>query len=196
MKPRVLLADDDKIVAEGLARLLEPEFELVGIVEDGRQLLEAAEALNPEVVAADISMPRLNGIDAARQLKKAKPRLRIVFLTQHSDVVYAARALDAGASGYVLKHAAPEELVAAVRKALLGRTYVTPLIDEEALRAYRQHGQRRGALGQGGGGGARHLPPHRGVPQVPPHGRAGSANDGGAHPVRRPPRHRVGVITV
>jgi DNA-binding NarL/FixJ family response regulator len=143
MKPKVLLADDHKIVAEGLARLLEPQFELVGVVEDGRQLLEAAEALNPEVVVADISMPQLNGIEAARQLKKAKPRLKIVFLTQHSDVAYAARALDAGASGYVLKHAAPDELVAAVRKALLGRTYVTPLIDEEALRAYRQHGQRR-----------------------------------------------------
>ena len=143
MKPRILLADDHEIVARGLARLLETEYELVGIVGDGRQLLEAAEDLEPDVVVVDISMPRLNGIEAARRLKKAQPKLKIVFLTQHSDVAYAARALDAGASGYVLKSSAPSELLTAIRKALLDRTYVTPLIDEEALRSHRRQARHR-----------------------------------------------------
>jgi DNA-binding NarL/FixJ family response regulator len=143
VKPRVLLADDHEIVARGLARLLETEYELAGIAGDGRQLLEAAQELKPDVVVADISMPQLNGIEAARRLKKMYPKLKVVFLTQHSDVAYAARALDAGASGYVLKSAAPSELLTAVRKALLGRTYVTPLIDEEALRTHREHARHR-----------------------------------------------------
>ena len=106
-RPRVLLADDHKIVAEGLRSLLEPEFEVVGTVEDGRALVAAAQKLNPDVIVADISMPLLNGIEAARQLKKGTSQAKIVFLTMHPDVMYATRALEAGASAYVLKHAAP-----------------------------------------------------------------------------------------
>ncbi len=130
-RPRVLLADDHKIVTEGLKGLLEPEFELVGIVEDGRALLAAAEKLRPDVVVADISMPLLNGIDSVRQIKKAHGEIKVVFLTMHPDVTYAVSAFEAGASGYVLKHSAPTELVTAIRSALNGKTYVTPLLADE-----------------------------------------------------------------
>ena len=130
-RPRVLLADDHKIVTEGLKGLLEPEFELVGTVEDGRALLAAAEKLRPDVIVADISMPLLNGIDSVRQIKKAHGEIKVVFLTMHPDVTYAVSAFEAGASGYVLKHSAPTELVTAIRSALNGKTYVTPLLADE-----------------------------------------------------------------
>ncbi len=135
-RPRVLLADDHKIVAEGIRSLLEPEFELVGIVEDGRALVAAAQKLNPDVIVADISMPLLNGIEAARQLKKGSSRAKIVFLTMHPDVMYATRALEAGASAYVLKLAAPSELITAIREALKGRIYLTPLIAKDVLESF------------------------------------------------------------
>ena len=130
-RPRVLLADDHKIVTEGLKGLLEPEFELVGTVEDGRALLAAAEKLRPDVIVADISMPLLNGIDSVRQIKKAHGEIKVVFLTMHPDVTYAVSAFEAGASGYVLKHSAPTELVTAIRSALNGKTFVTPLLADE-----------------------------------------------------------------
>lgn len=125
---RILLADDHKIVAEGLRSILETEFELLGIVEDGRTLLEHARRLQPDVVVADISMPLLNGIDAVEQLKKSDPAIKVIILTMHPDVVYATRALAAGASGYVLKHSAASELIDAVKAALNGKVYITPII--------------------------------------------------------------------
>lgn len=137
-RPRVLLADDHQIMAEGLRSLLEPEFELVGIVTDGREAVAAVEALRPDVVVLDITMPSLNGIEAARQLRAAGSLARVVFLTMHRDAAYAARALDAGAAGFVLKHAAAAELVTAIRQALQGRTYVTPLIAADLLQTYRE----------------------------------------------------------
>ena len=136
-KPRLLLADDHRIVAEGLRSLLEPEFEIVGIVEDGRAMVEADRQLKPDVIVADISMPRLNGIDALRQLKEHRSEAKVVLLTMQSDVAYATRAFDEGASGYVLKHSASSELVTAVREALKGRTFVTPMIASELMQAYR-----------------------------------------------------------
>jgi DNA-binding NarL/FixJ family response regulator len=136
-RPRVLLADDHQIMTEGLRRLLEPEFELVGIVADGQAALAATLALRPDVVVLDITMPSLNGIDAARQLQAAGSPVKVVFLTMHCDAAYAARALDAGAVGFVLKHDAASELVTAIRQALQGRTYVTPLIAADLLQAYR-----------------------------------------------------------
>ncbi len=139
-KPRVLLADDHRILAEGVRGLLEPEFELVGIVSDGRELVEAATRLRPDVVVADISMPSLNGIDAFVQFRQAEVPCRVVFLTMQRDVSYARRAMEAGASGYVLKHSAHDELITAIREALRGRTYVTPLIAGELLRSYREDG--------------------------------------------------------
>ncbi len=141
MRPRVLLADDHKIVSEGLRSLLEPDYELVGTVEDGRALVAAAEKLSPDVIVADISMPLLNGIEAARQLKKANSRAKIVFLTMHPDVTYATRAFEAGASGYVLKHSAASELLTAIREALKGRLYVTPMIAKDVLQFFMDRPQ-------------------------------------------------------
>lgn len=106
-RPRVLLADDHRLVAEGLKSLLATEFEVVGMVEDGRALIEAARKLQPDVIVADITMPQLNGIDALASLRKDSPGIKVVFLTMHQDVAYARRALEAGASGYLLKHSAP-----------------------------------------------------------------------------------------
>jgi DNA-binding NarL/FixJ family response regulator len=126
---RVLLADDHRLVAEGLKSLLEPEFELVGIVEDGRALVEQAALLKPDVAVVDITMPRLNGLEALPLLKKADPNLKVVVITMHREAAYARRALAAGASGFVLKHSAPTELVEAIRAAVEGRVFVTPKID-------------------------------------------------------------------
>lgn len=136
-RARVLVADDHRIVAEGLRSLLEPEFELVDIVEDGRALVARAKQLCPDCIVADITMPLLNGIEAALQLKKADVPAKIVFLTMHQDVTYALKAFELGVSGFVLKHSAPSELVTAIREALAGRTYVTPLIAGELMQAYR-----------------------------------------------------------
>ena len=134
-RPRILLADDHRIVAEGLKGLLEAEFELVGIVEDGRALLEAADRLLPDAIVTDLTMPNLNGIEALAKLREKQPRIRVVVLTMHRDVAYARRALALGAAGYVLKHDAPGELVRAIRMALAGRTYVTPELESELLLA-------------------------------------------------------------
>lgn len=132
-RPRILLADDHRIVAEALKSLLEQEFELVAVVEDGRQLVETARRLRPDVIVADITMPHLNGIDALVQLRKDNPAVRVVFLTMHKDAAYARRALDAGARGYVLKHSAQAELFLAVRAALDGKTFVTPTLAVEVF---------------------------------------------------------------
>jgi len=136
-KVRVLLADDHRMVVEGLKRLLESEFALAGVVENGRALLAAARELLPDVIVSDITMPELNGIEALEELKKINPDVRLVFLTMHDNIAYARRALDAGAMGYVLKHAAPEELIMAVRAASAGQTFVSPAIAGELMKAMR-----------------------------------------------------------
>ena len=132
---RVLLADDHRIVAEGLKGLLAAECELVGMVEDGRALVEASRRLRPDVIVADITMPILNGIEAMEEIRLFDPDVRVVFLTMHREVAYARRALEAGASGYVLKHAAPEELVMAVRAAAQGSTFISPSLAGELMRS-------------------------------------------------------------
>lgn len=132
---RVLLADDHRLVAEALQKLLEPEFELIGIVADGFALLDVAAEKKPDVIVTDISMPGLNGIEALEELKKKNPDVHVVCLTMHRELAYARRALDAGALGYVLKHSAPEELVMAVRAAAEGRTFITPAIAGEVLQS-------------------------------------------------------------
>jgi DNA-binding NarL/FixJ family response regulator len=128
-----LLADDHRMFAEGIKGILAPEFELLDVVEDGQALLEAAERLEPDVVVADITMPRLNGIDATARLKQLDDGIRVVLLTMHPDVAFVRRAFDAGASAYVLKHSAPDELIAAIRAALAGRTFVTPTLAGDLL---------------------------------------------------------------
>ena len=137
-RPRVLLADDHLLVAEALKSLLADEFDLVGVVQDGRALLEAAAKLRPDVIVADITMPHLNGIDALVQLRQIGDRVPVVFLTMHRDAAFARRALEAGASGYVLKHSASAELVAAIEAALAGKTYLTPQLAGEVLEAMKQ----------------------------------------------------------
>lgn len=133
-RPRVLLADDHRTVAEGIKRLLEEEFELVGVVEDGLQLVAAAQRLRPDVIVADITMPQLNGIDALAQLKRHDREIRVVFLTMHNDAAYARRALEAGARGYVLKHSAHTELLLAVRAVLDGKTFISPTLAGDLIR--------------------------------------------------------------
>jgi DNA-binding NarL/FixJ family response regulator len=134
----VLLADDHRVVAEGLRGLLEPYFEVVGIVPDGRELLAAAKTLDPDVVVLDISMPSLNGIEAAAQMRSAGSRAKVIFLTMHSEVSYAARCLEAGASAFVLKHAAASELITAIQEALKGGTYITPQIARDLVASFRR----------------------------------------------------------
>ena len=132
-RPRVLLADDHRMMAEGLKALLPDEFELVGIVEDGRAMIEAAERLRPDVIVADVAMPNLNGFEALTRLRKSHPNIKVVFLTMHQNAAYARRALDAGASGFVVKHSAPEELVLAIHAALKGKTFITPSLTKQVV---------------------------------------------------------------
>jgi DNA-binding NarL/FixJ family response regulator len=137
-RARVLLADDHKIVLEGLRIMLQTDFELLGMVTDGRALVTAALDLRPDVIVVDISMPLLNGIEAVRQIKKVDPNVKVVFLTMQPDVTYGIRAFEAGASGYVLKHSASSELITAIKEAVKGKTYVTPLIAGELMQAYQE----------------------------------------------------------
>jgi len=137
-RPRILIADDHQILAEGVRGLLEPEFEVVGVVADGRELLTAAKKLKPDVIVADVTMPSLNGIEAAAQLRDAGITAKVVILTMHRDVTYARRAIEAGASGFVLKHSVSSELVTAIREALRGQTYITPMIAGELVQSYRK----------------------------------------------------------
>jgi len=141
-KPRVLLADDHRIFTEALKVLLADEFELAGVVEDGHAMVKAARALRPDVIVADISMPLLNGLDALDELKKHDPQVRVVLLTMHRNVAYARRALELGASGFVLKHSASAELVMAVRAALQGRTFISPDLAADLMRTAKPGPQR------------------------------------------------------
>jgi DNA-binding NarL/FixJ family response regulator len=136
-KTTVILADDHKIILEGLKNLLEDEFDILAQVQDGRELLESVKKLRPDVVVVDISMPLLNGIDAVRQLKSTYSDLKVVFLTMHNDAMYAKEAFDVGASGFVLKHSAPSELITAIHEALKGNTYLSPTITEELMHLYK-----------------------------------------------------------
>lgn len=131
-KTRILLADDHGIVIEGLRRILDrAEFEIVGTVSNGHELLKAASNLQPDVIVVDVAMPRLNGIEAARQLRAINARSKLVFLTMHSEPIYAREALAAGGLGYVLKSSAGDELLDAIRYALKGRVYVTKSIAKQ-----------------------------------------------------------------
>ena len=127
-RPRVLLADDHQIVAQGLKSMLSAEFDLAGVVTDGASMVAAARELRPDVIVADVSMPAMNGLDALEAIRQEGMSMPIVFLTMHNQPGYARRALRAGASGYVLKLSAPEELVQAIRVALAGGTFVSPAI--------------------------------------------------------------------
>ncbi len=127
-RTRILLADDHTLLLEAFQRLLADEYDVVGTVSDGRALVEETARLRPDVVLVDVSMPLLNGIDAARQLKAIAPETRIIFLTMNEDPDLAAEAFRAGASGYLIKRSAASELMTAIQEVLRSRSYVTPLI--------------------------------------------------------------------
>jgi len=127
-RTRILLADDHPMVLEGVAKILEDEFEIVGKVEDGRALVAAAQQLNPDVIVTDMTMPLLHGLEASRQLRQLAIASKVIFLTMHADVAYAKEAFEAGASGYLLKRSAASELVNAIHTVIQGKTYLTPLL--------------------------------------------------------------------
>ena len=127
-RPRLVLADDHSLLCEGLRGLLEPDNEVVGIVHDGRDVVETVERLDPDLVMLDISLPGKDGLTLARELRAARPAQRVMILTMHADRLYADEALRAGARAFVLKLASGSELRFAVSEVLAGRTYITPLL--------------------------------------------------------------------
>ena len=146
MRRRVLLADDHTLLLEAFKKLLEPDYTVVGAVSDGRALLAAAAQLKPDVIVLDIAMPLLNGLDAARQIKKTMPAIKLIFLTMNEDPNVASEAFRAGASGYLLKTSAASELSKAIEEALCGRSYVTPVITQGMVESFiRQPGDDRDA---------------------------------------------------
>lgn len=128
IRARILLADDHLLTLEGIRAILEPHHEIIGAVADGRAAVDAAIRLRPDLVVLDITMPLLNGIDAARQIRKRMPGEKILFVTMHVNPAYLEAAMAAGAAGYVLKSAAREELLKAVEVVLAGRRYITPSV--------------------------------------------------------------------
>jgi DNA-binding NarL/FixJ family response regulator len=126
-RPRVLLADDHRLLREAFTRLIEPMCEVVGGVGDGRAAVAEATKLQPDIVVMDVAMPLLNGLDAARQLHKQMPKIKIIFVTQNEDPEIAAEAFRAGAAGFLLKNSGATELLTAIKEVARGRKYVTPL---------------------------------------------------------------------
>jgi len=129
-RSRILIADDHNLVAELCKRLLEPEFQVVGTVSNGRDLVRAAAELKPDVIVVDVAMPVLNGLDAGKQVKEALHTVKLVYLTMNTDPELALEAFDRGASGYLLKTCAASEMVLAVREVLRGKTYMSPTLKE------------------------------------------------------------------
>lgn len=125
-RPRVLLADDHKMLLDALKELLEPKYEVVGLVTDGRAVLKVAEKLRPDIIVLDIAMPQLNGLDAGRQLKQSMPGVKLIFMTMNEDPYMVGEAFRAGASAFLLKRAAGLELEEAITEVLKGGSYVTP----------------------------------------------------------------------
>ena len=138
-RPRILLADDHRLLREAFVKLLEPDCDVVGAVADGRALLEAAPKLRPDVVVLDIAMPQLNGLDATRQLKRLMPNVKVIYLTVSEDPDLAAEAFRAGGSAFVLKNSAASELLQAIRDVSQGRSYVTPLATRDMLDTLLRH---------------------------------------------------------
>lgn len=133
-RARLVIADDHTLLAEACKRFLEPEFEVVAIVNNGRALLQIAPRLKPGVAIVDIAMPQLNGLDAGEQLKHLDPSIRLVYMTMNLEPEVAAEAFRRGAAGYVLKNSAAEELVSAIRCVLKGESYLSPSITKDTVR--------------------------------------------------------------
>jgi DNA-binding NarL/FixJ family response regulator len=145
-RPRIMLADDHTILVEAFRSMLEPYYEVVATVADGRALLEVAPQLNPEVVVVDIGMPLMNGLEAGLRLRQEMPNVKIVFLTMNDDPDLAVEAMRCGASGYLLKSSAAEELLRAIQMALKSKRYVTPLIAQGMRNSFIENPS---AMGQG-----------------------------------------------
>jgi DNA-binding NarL/FixJ family response regulator len=141
-RPTVLLADDHAIVAEGLRSVLETNYEVIGVVSNGQAVLAAVEKFKPDVIVLDVSMPLLNGIEAACRIHKTSQNVKIVFLSMHTDIAYVTEAFRAGASAYISKVSAPAEILTAVGYALQGKTYLSRSIDRAKLEAQLERGQR------------------------------------------------------
>ena len=137
-RPRILMADDHLMLLEAFKAMLTPDFDIVGLVTDGRTLLEEFARLNPDVVVLDIGMPLLNGLDAGRQLKAQRRSVKLIYLTMNPDPDIAGEALRLGASGYVLKSSAAQELKQAIQEALRERSYITPLITRDVVGSLTQ----------------------------------------------------------
>ena len=134
-KAKILLADDHFLIAETLSMLLAPHFDVVGVINDGKLVVEEVARLKPQIVLLDVTMPGLNGLDAARMILEQAPNTKIVFLTMHANRVIVKEAFRAGASGFVVKNCAANDLVLAVRTVLDGGTYVSPEVQDDAAQA-------------------------------------------------------------
>lgn len=137
-RSRILIADDHTLVAELCKRLLETEFDVVGVVSNGRALVRAARELKPDVIVVDVAMPILNGLDAGRQVKEMLPAVNVVYLTMNHDVEVAAEAFRRGASGYLLKTCAAAEMVVAVRDVLRGKSYMSTALSRDTINFLRR----------------------------------------------------------
>jgi DNA-binding NarL/FixJ family response regulator len=133
LRPRILLGDDHSLVLEGIKRLLEDDFEVVGSADDGATLVREAARLHPNLILLDISMPILNGIDAAREIKRELPEAKLIFISMHANSIYVRKALEVGASAYVLKSGASEELKKAIATVRAGNTYLSPGLDRDVI---------------------------------------------------------------
>lgn len=134
---RILLGDDHPFVLQGIRGLLEGQFEVVGCEVNGKALVEAALRLKPDLIVLDVSMPVMNGIDAACEIRAALPSVKLVFLSMHSNAIYLRKALQAGASGYVLKSGAAEELLTGIEEARKGKVYITPSFGRDVIESVR-----------------------------------------------------------
>jgi DNA-binding NarL/FixJ family response regulator len=187
---RILIADDHRLLADACKSLLEPEFQVIGIVTDGRCLVRSAVELKPDIVILDIYMPQLNGLDAAEQVKRKLPGVKLVFLTMTMSADVAAEAFRRGASAFVLKQSAGDELLLAVRKVKEGLSYLSPLLAKETVmflqREQKDFGQEKGSTAARGGdvderSGKRHRhnTRHRCISQIPDDGNVESKNQCG-----------------
>ena len=140
LRPRVILADDHSIVLNSLSKLLQDTCDVIATASNGLEVVEAAQRLTPDVVVLDISMPELNGLEAARRIKAHQPSCKIIFLTMHGDPLYAQEAFHGGASGYLLKRSAASELNRAIVEVVQGRSYLTPLLVSDRNRGWLSHG--------------------------------------------------------
>ncbi len=135
----IVLADDHKIVRQGIKALLqtEPDFRIAGEASNGLEAIEQAKNLQPDILVVDISMPRLNGIDVIKQVRKCSPKTGIIVLSMHSAEIYVLQALEAGAMGYVLKESGPEQLISAIREVIAGRYYLSPPLSQKTIEAHK-----------------------------------------------------------